>query len=112
MKKLGIGVVVVVGVIVSLGVAFAIYANTEYTTCYGIFESRSAAESAAETAREAGFDAYVDHRASESAVQFQSGETGDDAREPRRTFREIVSREHGRLGHPGNGCLEMPRFGH
>ena len=79
----------------SLGVAFAIYANTEYTTCCGIFESRSAAESAAETGREAGLDACVDHRASYSkpAVQFQSGEIGDDAREPRRTFRAIVRSE-------------------
>lgn len=97
-KKLGIGLIVVVGLIVSVGVAFSIYANTEYTTCYGIFTSQRAAENAADDARATGLDAYVDHRPTESAVQFETGETGDDARDDRKTFREIVAREHGRLG--------------
>lgn len=28
-----------------------------------------------------------------------------------RTFREIVEGERGRLGHPGDGCLELSRYG-
>ncbi len=57
MKKLGIGAIIIVGLIVGGGVAFSVWANSEYTACYGIFATRGAAESAAKAAREAGLDA-------------------------------------------------------
>ncbi len=115
-KNVGIAlaiVVVAVGLVVSAGVALYLYADSEFTLCYGIFKSRAAAERAAEAGRDAGFDdAQVDHRADGSAVTFESGETGDDASESRRTFREIVTRERGTLGHPGDGCLERKPLEH
>jgi hypothetical protein len=43
-------------------------------------------------------------------VTFSDGETGDDAQEFRRTFRALVERENGQLGHPGGGCLERTFF--
>ena len=109
-KKLGIAVLVVVGLFVTAGVALYIYAGSEFTACYGVFESREAAERAADAGRDAGLDPEIDHRATESAVTFESGETGEDAREARGMFRAIVRRERGTLGHPDGGCLERQPF--
>ena len=92
--------------------ALALYANSEYTVCYGIFESREAAEGAADAGRREGFDVNVDHRESESAVEFESGETGRDANAPRDAFRESLARERGISGHGDSGCLERGPFDH
>jgi hypothetical protein len=40
------------------------------------------------------------------AVTFSDGETGDDAKTFRATFRWLVEQADGALGHPGGGCLE------
>lgn len=109
-KKLGLTVLVLVGLLVSAGVVLYIYAGTEYTVCYGTFESRDAAKRAADAGRNAGLDVEVDHRATESTVTFESGETGEDAGGARRTFRAILRRERGSPGHPGGGCLERQPF--
>jgi hypothetical protein len=112
LRNVVIAIVVVAGVgLVALG-ALALYANSEYTVCYGIFESRETAEDAADAGRREGFDVYVDHRASESAVEFESGETGQDAGAPRDAFREILAREGGVSGHGDSGCLERGPFDH
>lgn len=102
MKKLGLGVLVLVG----LGVGGYLWANSQFTACYAVFNSRAAAERAADAGRDAGLDPYVEHRASDSAVTFSTGETGEDARKARQAYREIVRRARGRLGHPDGGCLE------
>ena len=114
MKKLGIGLLVGVGSVIGLvaiAVAVYLYAGTEYTTCYGVFKSKAAAEQAAEAGDDAGFDTATERLEDGEvgiywAVDFDSGETGDDARELRRAFRDIVRRERGKLGHSGSGCLE------
>lgn len=74
MKILGVAALGVVVLIVILGLVLVVYAKSEATTCYGIFDSGDAAGRAADAARDAGFD--------------------------------------GRLGHPGNGCLERGPFEH
>ncbi|MBW3606812.1 MAG: hypothetical protein KY463_00405 [Actinobacteria bacterium] len=74
MKILGVAALGVVVLIVILGLVLVVYAKSEATTCYGIFNSGDAAGRAADAARDAGFD--------------------------------------GRLGHPGNGCLERGPFEH
>ena len=99
-----------VGLAVIAVVGFYFWASAEFTECYGSFESREAAERAADRAEDAGLGTDVDHRRSESAVTFDTEETGDDAREARQAFREIIKVENGRLGHPGNGCLERAAF--
>lgn len=109
-KKLGFIVLVLVGLLVSAGVVLYIYAATEYTVCFGAFESRYAAERAADAGRDADLDVEVDHRATESAVTFESGETGEEADEARRSFRAILRRERGSPGHPDGGCLERQPF--
>lgn len=112
MRQFGIGVLIVVALVVGLGIAFTVWANREYTECYGIFPSAAAAGRAEKAAGEAGLGTrHGDREGPEAAVTFEFDETGDDGRRPRQTFREIVAREDGRLGHPGNGCLELPRFG-
>ena len=110
MKKLGFIVLVLVGLVASAGVVLYIYAGTEYTVCYGAFKSREDAERAADAGRGAGLDVEVDHRATESAITFESGETGEDADGARRTFRAILRRERGSPGHPDGGCLERQPF--
>ena len=112
MKILGIGLLGVIVLVASLGGLLVVYANSESTTCYGIFRSGDAAGRAADAARDAGFDTDLEDRGSRSAVTFVTGETGDDAREARQRFRTIVKRERGELGHPGNGCLERGPFDH
>lgn len=102
-----IAVVAAFGLLMAGAAAFVLCGtNSEFTECYGIFRSREAAEQAADAARDVGLGTYVDHRSSESAVTFDTGETGSDASEHREAFREIVRREGGTLGHPGGGCVE------
>ena len=48
----------------------------------------------------------VEHRARRSAVEFATGDTGDEARAERAAFREILRREGGTSGHGEAGCLE------
>lgn len=112
MRRLGIGALIVVALVVSLGIAFSVWANREYTECYGIFPSADAAGRAENAAAEAGLDTRdLDRGGAEVAVTFESDDTGDDGRQARQTFREIIEGEQGRLGHPGDGCLELPRYG-
>jgi hypothetical protein len=112
MRRLGIGALIVVALVVSLGIAFSVSANREYTECYGIFPSAEAAGRAADAAAEAGLGTRdLDREGAETAVIFEFDETGDDGRQERHTFREIVEGGRGRLGHPGDGCLELPRYG-
>jgi hypothetical protein len=118
-KKLGIALLVVVGSVIGLvviaAIALALYAGTEYTVCYGAFKSKAAAERAAEAGDEADFNTSTEHRKDDQGsfwgVDFRTGETGDDARELRRAFRDIIRRERGEFGHPDGGCLEREPFG-
>ena len=112
MKNLGIGVLLVVGLVVVVGIGFSVFANSETTTCYGVFASGDAAGRAADAGRAAGFDTDLESLDAETAVTFEIGETGDDAREHVQTFRKIVAREDGELGHPDSGCLEQAPFEH
>lgn len=111
LKLLGAGVLGTVVAVVIVGLMLAAFANSESTTCYGIFGSGDAAGRAAQAGREAGFDTEHDYRGTRSLVTFTTGESGDDADESRRAFGAIVARERGRLGHPGDGCLERGRLG-
>jgi hypothetical protein len=112
MRQIGIGALIVGALVVSLGIVFFVLATREYTECYGIFPSADAAGRAEHAAGEAGLGTRdLRREGAEAAVTFEFEETGDDGRQARKTFREIVEREGGRLGHPGNGCLELPRFG-
>ncbi len=106
MKGAALAFTVVVALLVAGGTALYAYSKSEYTACYAIFKTKEAAEQAAETGRRQGLDPAVDHRAVETVVTFETGETGNDARQARRRFRAIVERERGILGHPGGGCLE------
>ncbi len=112
MKTLAIVVLAVSGLLVTAVGALYIYASSDYTDCYAIFQSRAAAERAADEADKIGFVPDVDHRRSESAVTFHSGESGADAQERRRVFGDFVRRHEGTLGHPGDGCLERKPFEH
>ncbi len=109
MRKVALVALVVVGLAAGCVAALYAYVNAEFTACYGIFPSRQAAERAADAARARGLDPEVDHRQTDSAVTFTTGETGNDARKARQAFREIVRRQ-GRLGHPDGGCLERTFF--
>lgn len=111
MRQLGIGALIVVALVGSLGIAFSVWADREYTECYGVFPSADAAARAENAAAEAGLGTRDgDRKGAEAAVIFESDETGDDGRQAGQTFREIVEGEQGRLGHPGDGCLELPRY--
>jgi hypothetical protein len=95
-----------------VGIAVYLYASSEYTACYGVFESQQAAEEAAEVARESGFDAEVEQPSSKQVdVTFESGETGGDAGEFRATFHKVVAQAGGEHGHPGTGCVERTPIG-
>lgn len=94
-------------VLVAAG-GFYAYGQQEYTNCYATFKTEEAAERAADSVRDAGFDAEID---SPGSVTFSSGETGADAREFRATFREVLRREGGAPAHDGGGgCLERQFF--
>ena len=111
LKLAGAGVLGIVVAVAILVLAFLAYANSESTTCWGIFSSGDAAGRAAASARDAGFETEHEYQGSRSAVTFSIGESGDDARKARREFRAIVKRERGELGHPGDGCLERTQLG-
>jgi hypothetical protein len=97
-------------VMVVLGGTGYFLLTSQFTECYGSFKTREAAESAAEAAEDAGLGASVDHRPAESAVTFETGETGADATEDRETFREVLEQKGGELGHPDDGCVERGSF--
>ena len=107
MKKLAI-----VGGVLVVAVAGAGYflLTSQFTECYGSFQAEEAAERAVDAAEDAGLSASVDHRPTESAVRFETGETGADGAEDRETFREVLDREGGELAHPGDGCVERGSF--
>jgi hypothetical protein len=107
MKKLA--VVGGVGIVALTGATYSLLAS-DFTECYGSFETREAADRAADAAEEAGLGASVDHRPTESAVTFDTGVTGTDATEDRKTFREVLKQEGGELAHPGDGCVERGSF--
>jgi len=86
-----------------------LYVNHDYTECFAGYETKQAAERAAEDGRDAGFDVTVERRSEWSAIM-TFGETGDDARDDRARFREILDETGGELGHPGEGCLERGPF--
>jgi hypothetical protein len=112
MKKLAIvgGVV-----IVALAGAGYFWLTNEFTECYGVFKTREAAERAADAGRDEGLGASVHatghpNRPKESAVTFDTDETGADAAGDRETFREVLKQEGGELGHPSDGCVERGSF--
>ena len=84
--------------------------TSQFTECYGSFKTRGAAERAASVAEDAGLGASIDHRRAESAVTFETGETGADAARDRETFREVLEQEGGELAHPDDGCVERGSF--
>jgi hypothetical protein len=84
--------------------------TSQFTECYGSFKTEEAAERAADAAEDAGLGASVGHRPTNSAVTFDTGETGADAAEDRETFREVLRQEDGELAHPGDGCVERGSF--
>ena len=110
MKKLAIGLAAVVTLLALAYGALYLYAGSKFTVCYGIFDTRDAAERAADAGRDADFDVYVEHRRRESAVEFETGETGEDATDARRAYREILRREGCSSGHGKTGCLEREPF--
>jgi hypothetical protein len=97
------------GIVTLAGAGYFALAS-DFTECYGSFKTEEAAERAAGAAEDAGLDASVDHRRSESAVTFETGETGADAAEDRETFRKVLEQEGGELAHPGDGCVERGSF--
>lgn len=111
LKLAGAGVLGIVVAVAILVLALLAYANTRSTTCWATFRSGDVAGRAGEAAREAGFDVEYDHRGSRAHATFTTPESGDDARELRRAFGAIVTRERGELGHPGDGCLERTQLG-
>lgn len=110
MKKLGVASLVVVTVLAVAVGAFYLYADSEYTVCYGIFKSREAADRAAAAGRDEDLNADVTGSDAGFAVEFETGETGEDAREARQAFRAVLRRERGTSGHGDTGCLERKPF--
>jgi hypothetical protein len=94
--------------------SFAARINSESTACYGRFESPADAEAVKRQieAKAPGIDLDMDSekRGGKVSVTFRSGESGSDAEELRRAFRPAVRAHGGKLGHPGDGCLERGFF--
>ena len=80
------------------------------TDCFADFPSSKRAELALIRAHAAGLDDtdIVEHRRSAS-IRISSGETGDDAREFRRTVRGLVRDSGGHLER-NTPCIERPFF--
>jgi hypothetical protein len=91
-------------------IGFMAWANSEFTACYALFSSESDAEAVAEELREAAPDLGIDldneRRGGEVATTFSTGASGEDARPLIRAFRPAVRAHGGKLGHPGEGCVE------
>jgi hypothetical protein len=100
-------------------VAFLGYLSSEHTSCFTDFATREAADRAASAGREAGHDADLEpsgpnerKRSSQGgrriAVTFRDGETGEDAKDFRRTVAETAEREG--VSFNPNHCIERSRF--
>ena len=94
---------------------FTCRANPVRTDCFSIWETKASARAAARRAEERGFDRADVGRGSDRhgpvpAVTFSTGKTGKAAAEIRERFVPFVRRLGGRVGHPGDGCLEKPFF--
>jgi hypothetical protein len=88
--------------------------KSEFTECYALFSSESDAEAVADDLREAapgvGIDLENERRGGEIATTFSTGASGEDARPLTEAFRPAVRAHGGKLGHPGEGCLERGPF--
>jgi hypothetical protein len=98
---------------------FVAVIQSESTSCYAAFETRAAADRAADRARSAGLDVEVEEPGPDArrpssrgarliSVAFSSGESGDDAAEFREEVRQIAE-EEGAAGEPAVGCSERSR---
>ncbi|HVL94761.1 MAG TPA: hypothetical protein VM266_02770 [Solirubrobacteraceae bacterium] len=112
MKRAGVVLLVLVGVVVAAGIGATAWVNSEFTWCYARFDSRARAEAALAEVRRTAPDAdmALERRGRRVSVTFESGESGRDAEAFRRAFRPAVRRQGGTLGHPGDGCLERGPF--
>ena len=111
-RRLGIGLVVVVAAVAAVFGGLLLWANSEFTWCYARFDTVQQAEAALEEIREAeaGAGMETEPRGRRISVTFESGESGEDAQAFRRAVAPAVARQRGRLGHPGDGCLERTPF--
>lgn len=104
------GALIVIGLLVALVVAFIGIVNSQSTDCFAFFPTERGAERTLLLAHALGLDdtELNRRRGGGAAIRISSGETGDDAREFRRTFRFLVLRGG---GHMGKGpCVERPFF--
>lgn len=98
----------VLAALVLAGGGLVAYVSQEFTECHATFATEEAAERAADSMSDAGFDAEV---ASAGSLEASSGETGDDARGFREEFRSVLRREGGEPSDSGeSGCIERPFF--
>jgi hypothetical protein len=104
---------IVVLVLVAAGAGLYAYASSDYTACYSQFDSRQAADQAAEAGGDAGFDTDVEERRPGAVfVTFTTGEADSDAVvEYEDSFQRIVKDSGGTLAHPGTGCIPRQVFG-
>jgi hypothetical protein len=113
-RRAGLTLLVLVAVVAAGAVGFMAWASSEFTECYALFSSESDAEAVAEDLRRAapglGIDLDNERRAGEVATTFSTGASGEDPRPLTRTFRPAVGAHGGKLGHPGEGCLERRPF--
>lgn len=106
MRKLLTGAGALLLLAVAAAGALYLWAGSEFTICYGRFDSRAAADRAARAGDDAGFSTDVRRREAQWSVEFETGETGADATERVQAFADILRRERGRSGHGPDGCLE------
>lgn len=114
MRWLGWTLLVLVALIATGAIGLIAWANSEFTECYASFSSEADAEAAADELREAapglGIDLDNERRGGGVATTFSTGASGDDARPLTDAFRPAVRAQRGKLGHPGEGCLERGPF--
>jgi hypothetical protein len=80
---------------------------SDHTVCFAFVDSASSADELEAAANKQGFSVSADNRPG-FHLTFDSPATGEDAESFRHAFKGLVDREHGRLGHPGDGCLTKP----
>lgn len=98
-------------------------ASSESTECFASFKTPEAADRAASMASDLGYDSAADERDRRTYVRFESGETGDDAKDFRSDFLRIMDAEDGTLAHGPTirakvarargetGCIEAAAIG-